>query len=186
MVKSNLPSVEAGDAVERLVDQARAGDERAFARLYDRYWPRLCTYFSYRLGGRKLDAEDLANDVLLKVAENLHSYKSRGIPFSAWVFRIARNHLIDYIRARSNVRESPLEGAFDRQDGERLAIDHAIVAEDVDAALRQLTPQQQRVIVLRFIFGMSMSETARALRRSEEAVKKVQARAIRSLRALLR
>jgi RNA polymerase sigma-70 factor (ECF subfamily) len=85
------------DEIEQLILRAREGDEAAFAALYDAFAPRLYRFFCYRVPGPEL-AEDLTQQVFVKMIEQLPNYRHQGAPFAAWVFRIARNIWIDQHR----------------------------------------------------------------------------------------
>src|SRR3569832_1557518 len=93
--KPAMPQAE----IQALVLRAQQGDQGAFAQLYDLYSRKIHSYLRYHLNGRAELAEDLAADVFLKAMEKIHSYQFSGVPFSAWLYRIAHNHLIDYLRA---------------------------------------------------------------------------------------
>jgi RNA polymerase sigma-70 factor (ECF subfamily) len=85
--------------VDALVERAKAGDRAALGALYDRLADRVYRFAFFRVG-RRADAEDLVQRIFLKMIESLPRYQSRGIPFEAWFFRLARNTVIDHLRAR--------------------------------------------------------------------------------------
>ena len=91
-----LPQAE----VQALVARAQQGDQDAFATLYNTYSKKIHSYLRYHLNNRAEVAEDLAADVFLKAMEKINSYQFNGVPFSAWLYRIAHNHLIDFLRAQ--------------------------------------------------------------------------------------
>jgi RNA polymerase sigma-70 factor (ECF subfamily) len=129
-------------------------------------------------------AEDIASEVMLKVLEALPSYRFRGIPFSAWVFRIARNCLIDHHRRRKRRAEVGLDAAAaapDKHNPQALA-EVAFSRDELRRALLYLTEEQRQVIILKFIHGLDNKSVAKILGRSEGAIKSLQHRALQALR----
>lgn len=174
------------DDLDHAVGRAIRGDRGAFAELYERLAPKIYSYFYYQLHGQSATAEDLTEDVFLNVLRGLDDYTERGLPFSAWLYRVARNRLVDYYRAQRRRPQVPLDGAGDPVDHEPAReLERILDRQELVAALRQLTPDQREVIVLRFLQRLSIQETARSLDRSEETVRKLQRRALDSLRRLL-
>ncbi len=170
------------EALERLVDAARDGDPEAFGALFDRYHAPVYRYVVARVG-RPSDAEDLAQLVFVKALEALPRYESRGVPFGGWLFRLARNVVIDHIRTRRD--HAPLDLMVERAstggDPAELAVIR-LEMERVEAALRRLTPEQREAIVLRFFAGLSAKEAAVAMGRQEGTIRGLQFRAIAALR----
>lgn len=138
--------------VQALVVRAQAGDRTAYASLYTLYERKIHTYLRYHLNGRADVAEDLAADVFLKAMEKILTYKFNGVPFSAWLYRIAHNHLIDYLRAQPRRQGTSLDecGAVDDPRAER-ALDDTLTQHELVAALDGLTAEQRQVVVLRFL-----------------------------------
>jgi RNA polymerase sigma-70 factor (ECF subfamily) len=170
------------EAVERLVDAARAGDPEAFGSLFDRYHGPVHRYVAARVG-RPSDAEDLAQLVFVKALEALPRYESRGVPFGGWLFRLARNVVIDHIRTRRE--HSPLDLATERPSVDHGPDELAALRQELDgvaAALRRLTPDQREAIELRFFAGLSAREAAVAMDRQEGTIRGLQFRAIAALR----
>src|SRR5215210_3040290 len=153
--------------VQSLVERAQSGDGGAFGELYEQFAPEILRYLLRHLNGRRENAEDLTEEVFLKVLQRLGSYQFRGMPFSAWLYRIARNHMIDYLRTRPRHNIS--------------SIDRHELAD----ALAQLTAVQREVISLRFLHGYTTAETAQVVGKSEDAVKKLQARGLVQLRRII-
>jgi RNA polymerase sigma-70 factor (ECF subfamily) len=170
----------------RLVHRACDGDPRAFGRLYDEYADRVYAFVRSRTGSSH-DAEDITAAVFLKAWEAIGSYDDRGLPFSAWLFRIARNAVVDEYRRgtrRPVPTEEPLEPE-EADEGPDVAVIAAADAARVREAVRALTEEQALVIALRFWWDMSIRETAQALGKNENAIKALQHRAVRSLARML-
>lgn len=176
----------AADPVQELVERAKARDERAFAALYELYAPKIHSYFYYHLNGRSHEAEDLTNEVFVKVLEKIRTFEFRGLPFSSWLYRIAHNHLIDHVRGQPKLGPVALEDCLElREERAQRDLDNALSAQDLKEALWYLTAEQRQVIVLRFVQGLNTLETALAMDRSEDAVKKLQARGLMMLKKVL-
>lgn len=179
-------SAQACDNVQELVCRAQAQDENAFAVLYEFYSPRIYSYLYYHLNGSCHEAEDLTNEVFLKVLEKIQTFEFRGLPFSAWLYRIAHNHLVDHVRGRPKLPSLPIETCFEmREERAQRELDNALTAEDLKTAIIYLTEEQRQVIVLRFVQGLNTLETALAMDKSEDAVKKLQARGLQMLKRIL-
>jgi RNA polymerase sigma-70 factor (ECF subfamily) len=168
--------------VDALVSRAKAGDAEAFGALYDLYADRVYRFVVVRVP-QPADGEDLLQQVFLKVIESLPRYEQRGLPFGAWLFRIARNTVIDFGRTR-RVAEPLGDEAGRRADPhepstilERQA-EHLAVRE----ALAELTTEQRDVVVLRFFAGLSHAEIAAVLGKREGNVRVIQHRALADLR----
>ncbi|MBI4493172.1 MAG: sigma-70 family RNA polymerase sigma factor [Chloroflexi bacterium] len=166
--------------------RAQKGDENAFARLYTLYSPKIHSYLYYHLNGYGYEAEDLTNEVFVKVLEKIHTFEFRGLPFTAWLYRIAHNHLVDHVRGRPKQPCVPIEACFEmRAEDAQQELETTLSAEDLRTALVCITEEQRRVIVLRFVQGLNTIETAQAMGKSEDAVKKLQARGLQMLKKVL-
>lgn len=169
----------------QLVQRAQALDESALSELYTTYYPRVYNYTYLQLGDVQA-AEDLASDVMLKVLESIKKYRFKGTPFSAWVFRIARNAIIDLHRRRKRRGEVDLtEPIAAMQLSPQVLAERALDRGQLHLALKHLTDEQRQVIVLKFIEGFDNASVARILGRSEGAVKSLQHRALNSLRRIM-
>lgn len=169
-----------------LVEAAIAGDAEAFGLLYERHVNDVFTYLYYRLGDRTT-AEDLASEVFLRAWQKIGEYRYRGLPFVAWLYRIAHNLLIDHRRRESRRPSVPLGTVTEIQDGVDgpSSISEALTRVDLQTAVARLSDDQQQVIVLRFILGMSPDEIARVLGKTRGAVEALQHRALKNLRRLV-
>ncbi len=171
------------DRVVALVDLAREGDAEAFGQLYDHYVSGVYRFVRARVGDSQL-AEDLTAETFFRALRSIGSYTWQGRDFGAWLTTIARNLVADHYKS-SRVR---LEMVTDELPEEsRTAPDTAEIAlagltnEALWQALSSLRPEQQECLVMRFLQGLSIAETALALHRSEGAVKQLQLRAVRNL-----
>jgi RNA polymerase sigma-70 factor (ECF subfamily) len=168
---------------EDLVRRIRAQDADAFDELYSRYSPRVFGYLYQRLNGNTEEAEDLTAEVFTKVFEKIDGFQVQGAPLSSWLFRIAHNRLIDSVRRRPRQMNVTLDDAPPLAAGPVFGeVDQALAREQITVGLARLTPEQRQVVVLRFLEGKTLAETAALVGRNEDAVKKLQARGLASLR----
>jgi RNA polymerase sigma-70 factor (ECF subfamily) len=169
-----------------LVTRAQQGDQTAFADLYAQYSPLVYRFLRRRLDGADEVVEDLAEDVFVKVYEKLDRYVERGLPFTAWLYRIAHNHLVDYLRSLPRTAASSLDAVAEMPERHTTSeYSQVLDRQALEPALARLTPEQRQAIEFRFMSGMSVAEAAAGMGRSEEAVKKLQARALANLRRYL-
>ena len=167
---------------DELIARARQGDRDAFADLYQRYLPMMYAYVRARVFD-EADAEDLTEQVFLRAYQTLASYRSRGWPYSAFLYRIARNLVIDHVRrARSH---ASVEAAEEHPDPAPSADETLIQREDrrqLQQALDRLPPDYQEVIRLRLLLSLPTATAAVWLGRSEGAVRVLLYRAMQALR----
>ena len=168
-----------------LVRRAQQYDEDALRQLYETYYPKIYNYVFLQMGDVPA-AEDLASDVMLKMIESIQSYKFRGPPFGAWVFRIARNRLIDLHRRRKRRGEVDLsETLTTALANPQVLAERALERGQLQVAMKHLTDEQRHVIVLKFIEGYDNRSVGKIMGRSEGAVKSLQHRALGALRRIL-
>ena len=168
-------------AIERLVAEAQSGDEWAFGMIFDHFHEPIYRYIASRVH-RPSDAEDLTQLVFVKVLEALPRYEPRGVPFGGWLFRLARNAVIDFVRTRHDHAE--LEAVSERAHADVGPDEIAIVRQELDAvgvALTRLTDEQREAVALRFFAGLSAREAAQAMGKQEGTVRGLQFRAIAAL-----
>jgi RNA polymerase sigma-70 factor (ECF subfamily) len=173
-------------AIERLVQEARAGDAWAFGLLFDEFHLPVYRYIASRVH-RPTDAEDLTQLVFVKALEALPRYEARGVPFGGWLFKLARNTVIDHVRTRREHLD--LEAARGRVGDEAGPDETAALRQDLDevaAALAALTDEQREAIELRFFAGLSAREAAVVMGKQEGTIRGLQFRAIAALRRTLR
>ena len=179
--EQSLPAASTdGSALDALVDRARQGDAEAFGSLYDRFQPEILRYLAHRIGDPDT-AEDLAQQVFLKAWQAVPRYESRGVPFKAWLYRMAHNQMVDYFRTRRPTTD--LEGVDPPQESEAEGI--VIAAETsavLDAALARLSEDHRQVLVLRFLMEKSAREIGEIMGRKEVTVRGLQMRALQALR----
>jgi len=173
------------ETLDRLVSDAKRGDSQAFGQLFDEYAGPIHRFVASRVNS-PADAEDLTQLVFVKALEAIPRYEARGIPFGGWLFRLARNAIIDQIRTRRD--HLPLVTALTRETDDAGPEAAAALRDDLDRvaeALTELTDDQREVIELRFFAGLSVIETAVAMGRQEGTIRGLQFRAIASLRRAL-
>jgi RNA polymerase sigma-70 factor (ECF subfamily) len=168
-----------------LVGRAASGDPEAFRTLYEDFAPRLYRFALFRVRTPS-DAEDLVQRVFVKMIEALPRYEERGLPFGAWVFRLARNAVIDFERTRRP--QEPLD-AVELQIGDGPGPDElaevTFERERLLAAIADLTAEQQEVVTLRFFGGLGPGEIAALMGKREGSIRALQFRALESLRRML-
>ena len=173
------------ETLERLVLEAKGGDAWAFGRIFDAFHESIYRFVASRVG-RPSDAEDLTQLVFVKALEALPRYEVRGIPFGGWLFRLARNTIIDHARTRRE--HADLEAAAEQATDTMGPEEAALLKQDLDAvarALGELTDEQRETIELRFFAGLSAREAADVMGKQEGTVRGLQFRAIAALRRSL-
>jgi RNA polymerase sigma-70 factor, ECF subfamily len=176
----------AEDEDRNLALRAGKGDAAAFGALYDRYVAAVYRYVYYRVRN-DMDAEDLVSDVFMRALRAIPRYEPR-VAFLAWLYRIARNAVID--RSRRSRTQISFEDALAHPGVDQIVEPDATILalsdkEAVRAALAKLTPLQQEVIVLRFVEGYSTLEIANLVGKREGTVRGIQFRALEALRTLI-
>jgi RNA polymerase sigma-70 factor, ECF subfamily len=168
------------DARERLLVEAAQKDPRRFAVLYDENFHRVYAFVASRVESRA-DAEDLTSEVFQQALANLGRFEWRGVPFAAWLYRIASNAIADRWQRVGRERGNP---AADDPPDDRQNIDPERIERRARlfALVDQLPADQRRVVAMRFAEGKSIAEIARELKRTGGAIKQLQFRAIRRLR----
>ncbi len=168
---------------DKLVEKAKA-DPEAFGVLYERYVDRIYQYVFYRTGSR-YDAEDLTAKTFYKALANLDRYHHRGLPFSAWLYRIAHNLVANWHRDRQRRKTIPLDSlalAGKERDATEHLIESSERVEVLREAIRGLAPDRQELLILKYVTGLSNREIGRVMGRSEGAVKALYHRTLLALR----
>ena len=165
---------------EELIKQAQAGDEAALARLYDNFYAPVYRYLYFRTRDRS-ETEDLAQETFLRFYRTLQKYQYRGTTPLAYLFRIARNCLIDAGRRKKSwIQFSELFGRS--EEPRENPAEQRENAEMVKSALAELPEAEQEAVILRFVNDLPYSEIAQLTGRSEEAVRQAVSRALKRLR----
>jgi RNA polymerase sigma-70 factor (ECF subfamily) len=169
---------------EGLVLRAQQHDQEAFAQLYEAYFDKIYRYVTFKLGN-EMEAEDITQQVFLNTLQSISSFKWKGVPFSAWLFRIAHNQVVDYLRKKKRATLPLDESLPSSDDNPQQLTEHNLDIERLLSAIRRLTEAQREVISLRFTSELPIAEVARVMGKSEGAVKALQHSAILALRQAL-
>jgi RNA polymerase sigma-70 factor, ECF subfamily len=189
---ADLAASSAADEAEQtrliaLVELARGGDKEAFGQLYDHYHLSVYRFLYYRVGSATL-AEDLTAETFFRALRSMSSFRWQGKDFGAWLMTIARNLAVDHFKAgRTRLEHTTedmqtLDASTESPEGEVLA---SLTNEALLMALSRLPGEQRECLVMRFLQGLSIAETADLLGRSSGAVKQLQLRGVRNLAKLL-
>jgi RNA polymerase sigma-70 factor (ECF subfamily) len=185
-----LPARQPAEKVRRLVEQAQAGDADAFGQIYEYYFETIFRYIKFRVANQQT-AEDLTADVFLRALKHIGSFTWRGRDFGAWLVTIARNRVADHFKSGRqrfentgvDIRDSDTFGGL--TEGPEGSVLSYLAHVDMLRAVRQLNAEQQECVVLRFLRGLSVAETAQIMGKNEGAIKALQYRARNALVRLL-
>ncbi|MGO4256510.1 sigma-70 family RNA polymerase sigma factor [Marmoricola sp. RAF53] len=170
-----------------LVELARGGDKEAFGQLYDHYQPSVYRFLYYRVGSMTL-AEDLTAETFFRALRSMHSFRWQGKDFGAWLMTIARNLTADHFKAgRTRLEQTTedMQTLDSTTEGPELEVLSSLTNESLLRALGELPTEQRECLIMRFLQGLSIAETAEILGRSSGAVKQLQLRGVRNLAKLL-
>jgi RNA polymerase sigma-70 factor (ECF subfamily) len=170
--------------IDGLVERAVRRDAEAFRALYEHFAPRLYRFALFRVRSPS-DAEDLVQRVFMKMIEALPRYEQRGLPFGAWVFRLARNAVIDFERTRKPYEDLEVAEGLGAGPGPEELAELALEREHLVEAFRFLTAEQREVVTLRFFGGLSPAEIGSLLGKREGSIRALQFRALETLRRQL-
>jgi RNA polymerase sigma-70 factor (ECF subfamily) len=176
------PARESTENIRKLVDQAQQGDRAALEELYLIHFDRIYSYLHMSVGS-KHDAEDLTTQTFMKMLESIGRFRWQSAPFSAWLFRIAHNLAMDHFRARrrwqpeADVPEPPGEA----EPSAELEAMQSIGRQSMLELIEKLSPEQQQVLTLKFVFNFPNADVAKILDKTEGAIKSLQHRALASL-----
>ena len=184
-----FPSLQAvaPDQERTTVDRARTGDQQALADIYDWYMPRVYRYIVARVGNTA-EAEDLTEEVFLKMLGAIGDFRWREVPFSSWIFRIAHNCVATHYRRsaqRGGIASELSEDIVDGRPDMAMAVEERITMDEVRRASQMLPDAQREVIALRFAVGLSIADTAKALGKREGNIKALQHKAVAKLQKML-
>ena len=178
----HVPARESTEHVRELVARGQQGDRAALEELYLIHFDRIYSYLHVSVGNRH-DAEDLTTQTFLKMLEKIGSFRWQSAPFSAWLFRIAHNLAMDHFRSRRRWQpeEEVPEPPGDEEPSAELAAMQTIGRESMLKLIDRLSPEQQQVLTLKFVFNLPNAEVAAILDKTEGAIKSLQHRALVSL-----
>jgi RNA polymerase sigma-70 factor (ECF subfamily) len=189
---ADLAASSEDDAADRerliaLVELARQGDSEAFGLLYDHYQPSVYRFLFYRTRSSAL-AEDLTSETFFRALRSMQGFRWQGKDFGAWLMTIARNLATDHFKAgrtRLELTTEDMGQHDDATEGPESTVLAGLTNEILLQALTQLPDEQRDCLVMRFLQGMSIAETAAVLGRSDGAVKQLQLRGVRNLAKLM-
>jgi RNA polymerase sigma-70 factor (ECF subfamily) len=164
--------------------QAARGDNEAFGVLYERYVGRIYNYIYYRTGNT-YDAEDLTERVFYRAMRHIVNYRDRGLPFSAWLYRIAHNLVANWHRDNSRRKEIPLDEGIVGHPHNEHPEHELLLAEERERLMRVircLPPERQQLLILKFVEHLSNAEIGKIMGRTEGAVKSLYHRTLLALR----
>jgi RNA polymerase sigma-70 factor (ECF subfamily) len=171
---------------ENLVRRAQQRDTEAFSQLYEAYFDKIYRYIALRIRN-ETEAEDMTQQVFMKMLQSISSYKIKGVPFSAWIYRIAHNQIVDFLRQQNKKSTVDIEGIPLPDTGEdpQHIMEQEVDIKQLKQATRKLTAFQQEVLSLRFTGELSIAECASIMGKSEGAIKALQHSAVVALRKAL-
>ncbi len=170
---------------ESLVRRAQHHDQEAVAQLYEEHFDKIYRYVTFKIGN-ETEAEDMTQQVFLNALQSISSFKWKGIPFSAWLFRIAHNQVVDYLRSKKRTTVPLDESLVSNNNNPQLVVEQKLDIEQLLLATQQLTEAQREVISLRFTGELPIAQVAKVMGKSQGAVKALQHSAIVALRKALR
>jgi RNA polymerase sigma-70 factor (ECF subfamily) len=182
--RANLPTLKPPAPDERALIELAKRDPETFGLLYERYVGKIYSYIYYRTGNEH-DAEDLTARVFVRALKRLSTYTDRGLPFSAWLYRIAHNLVANWHRDQSRRKVVPLDETLVnglQSEAPEYAAENRQEEEFLLETIRRLPAERQQVLVLKFIEHMSNAEIGAVLNRSEGAIKSLYHRTLLSLR----
>ena len=169
-----------------LIARAQARDTEAFGLLYETYFDKIYRYICIKIGNRT-EAEDVTQQVFMNALSSITSYKVREVPFSAWLYRIAHNQIVDTLRRRSRRPTVELDETMPlaADDDPAAEVELKMESKELIAATKKLTAAQQEVLALRFGAELPIADVARLTGRTEGAVKAMQHSAVAALRRIM-
>ncbi|MBI1256153.1 MAG: sigma-70 family RNA polymerase sigma factor [Chloroflexi bacterium] len=167
-----------------LVEKAKIGDKDAFGELYERYLDKIYSYIYYRTGNHH-DAEDLTARVFFRAMAHIESYTERGVPFQAWLYRIAHNLVANWHRDRGRRKVIPLDefiAASLKSDAPDQQAEDQEERDALRTAIRRLPEERQQLLLLKFVDHLSNAEIGVIMDRTEGAIKSLYHRTLIALR----
>lgn len=167
-----------------LIELARCRDQAAISELYQRNVDAIYRYMAHRVSESTV-AEDLTAQVFLRALESIENYTDTGLPFSAWLYRIAHARVVDYWRSQRRRPQVELDEGMPADDTGASALEIKADCAALNQAIRLLSDEQQQVVILKFYAGLSNLEIAHILGKTEGAIKALQHRALGALARIL-
>lgn len=170
----------------QLIKRAKAQKKDALAKIYDLYIKRVYRFVYFRVGNRE-DAEDITEQVFVKILSSIKNYEERGLPFEAWLFRIARNEIVDFYRKKhtGKVGLDEIGEIVDPTPSPQAKLEHKLEYKKVMRVLPKLPGQYQEIIVLKFMDDLENSAISAILKKPVDHIRVLQSRALAKLRELL-
>jgi len=169
-----------------LVSAAKKGNQDAFSAIYAHYFTPIFRFIFLRVKNRA-DAEDLTQSTFLKAWNKIFDYQQREMPFSSWLYSIARNTVIDFWRKRKEYEISePKNSSTSRETSVEDLLEKEEALSLVEEAIKLLTDEQQEVIILRFVEDLSYQEISQIMEKNQDAVRQIYSRAIKILKERLK
>lgn len=166
------------------IKQAQEGHHEAFSVIYSHYLPQIYR-FVFLKTGNKATAEDLTHESFLSAWKNLKKYEDLNFPFSSWLYQIARNKIIDFYRTnKKNLQLDNIDESAIAIENNNSSLDSQIDIEKIKILIKQLKPDYQDILIMRFIDDLSCEEIAIAIKKSQGAVRLLQHRALNALKQL--
>lgn len=180
----NMNDLDEGKKIDELVLLIKKGDTDAFGCLYDILADSLYRYIYFKVS--KDEAEDLLEQVFMRVWENIHQYKKRKNSFKAWVFRIAHNLIVDYYRMKKDTVElTPAIPSYERAHNPIKTTQDSLDKDVLNKAIQRLKPSYQQILILKFINDLTNHEISQILKKSEVSLRVLQFRALKALKEVL-
>lgn len=188
LVSSASKGTPVADIETDLIQRAQNGESKAVGELYMQHHEQIFRYIWSKVGDAPL-AEDLTGEVFMRMVSRISTYQPTGVPFQAWLYRIARNLIIDYVRKTASSPAVSLNIATQIQEpepGPSAIVENKITFENLQEALTKIEHEQAEVIRLRFLVGLQVNEVAERLQKTPAAVKALQHRGLAALRFAMR
>jgi len=169
---------------EELIKKAKKRDREAFGILYDQYSPAIYRFILLKTGN-KASTEDMTHQVFLSAWQSIENYQSRGFPFSSWLYRIAHNTVIDYYRTeKKHFNLETIEEAAVSSNLEE-KIDQELELNLIKSAIKELSTEQQTVLIMKFVEDLTNKEIAAVLGKNEGAIKVAQHRSLKNIKKII-
>ena len=173
--------------MQALVERVQKGDKNAFGEIYDLLLDKIYRFIFFRVGSKE-DAEDLTENVFVKIWKNISSYENKGLPFEAWAFRIARNTVIDFYRTKKQkitLTDNIKETVADEKETHEELLHNQMLKEVIFSKMKSLPDSYREIIILKFIEEKDNKEISEILEKPEDQVRVLQSRALKALKTLI-